>query len=117
LIAGHAIFCRIIIDRKKAEFKLPFCCCVSDWDDVSGQPKSKSPDAQIKLGEIARIQSIINNALNDANRAGKSISSREIKELVTGEGVQHYALLSLVSKVSAMLQRVNCRCGKTFIIS
>ena len=114
---GHAIFCRIIIDRKKAEFKLPFCCCVSDWDDVSGQPKSKSPDAQIKLGEIARIQSIINNALKDANRAGKSISSREIKELVTGEGVQHYALLSLVSKVSAMLQRVNCRCGKTFIIS
>ena len=96
---GHAIFCRIIIDRKKAEFKLPFNCCLIDWDDVSAQPKSKSPDALIKIGEIARIQSIINNALNDANRAGKSISSREIKELVTGGGAQHYTLLSLGDEV------------------
>jgi len=64
---GHAIFCRIIIDRKKAEFKLPFNCCLIDWDDVSAQPKSKSPDALIKIGEIARIQSIINNALNDVD--------------------------------------------------
>jgi hypothetical protein len=71
---GHAIFCRIIIDRKKAEFKLPFHCQACDWDNVSAQPKMKSPDALIKIGEIARIQSIVNNALNDANRAGKSIS-------------------------------------------
>ncbi len=96
---GHAIFCRIIIDRKKAEFKLPFNCFSSDWDDVSAQPKSKSPDGLIKIGEIARIQSIINNALNDANRAGKSISSKEIKELITGEGVRSYTLITLGEEV------------------
>lgn len=92
---GHAIYCRIIVDRKKVEFKLPFYCYLKDWDHVTSLPKSKSPDAQIKIGEIARIQSIVNNALNDANRSGKSISSREIKEYITGERVKHYSLIYL----------------------
>jgi hypothetical protein len=96
---GHAIYCRIIVDRKKVEFKLPFYCCLKDWDHVTSLPKSKSPDAQIKIGEIARIQSIVNNALNDANRSGKSISSREIKEYITGEKVKHYSLIYLGDEV------------------
>jgi hypothetical protein len=89
----------------KAEFKLPFHCCFSDWDDVSGAPKPKSPDALIKLGEIARIQYLINNALNDAHRAGKSISSREIKQYVTGGGEKHYTLLSLGDEVIANYEK------------
>jgi type I restriction enzyme R subunit len=47
-----------------------------------GVPKSRSQDALIKQGEIARIQSVINNALNDANRAGRQITAAEVKALM-----------------------------------
>jgi len=54
-----------------------FDCCKKIGSNLKSPfdcPKRKSPDALMKIGEIARIQSIVNNALNNANRAGKSIS-------------------------------------------
>ena len=92
---GFPIFCRIIIYRKKSEFKIGFYCHSQDWDEVLGIPKSRSQDALIKQGEIARIQSVINNALNDANRAGKQITAAEVKALMTSSVVKRYTLLSL----------------------
>ena len=102
---GFPIFCRIIIDRKKSEFKIGFYCHSQDWDEVLGIPKSRSQDALIKQGEIARIQSVINNALNDANRAGKQITAAEVKALMTSSGVKRYTLLSLGNEVIANYEK------------
>ena len=96
---GHPIFCRIIIDRKKAEFKLPFHCCLSDWDHVSAQPKPRGQDAHLKIAEINRIQSIINNAIHDANRAGKVITCHELKQAVINPGTKRHTLISLGEEV------------------
>jgi integrase len=102
---GYPIFCRIIIARKKAEFKVGYYCHTKDWDDALGMPTPKAQDALIKHGEIARIQSAINNALNDANRADKVLSAADIKSLVTGDGTKRYTLLSLGEEVIANYEK------------
>jgi len=96
---GYRIYCRLIVARKKAEFYTGFQCHYHDWDGKLNQPKPKCPDALIKLGEIGRIQSVVNNTLNDANREGRALSAKDIKEYITGNRTNHYTLLSLGEEV------------------
>ena len=96
---GFSIFCRIIANRKKAEFKIGFNCHPHEWDDKLGIPKAKGNDAHTKLAEINRIQSEVNSIVADANRRNKTLTPSEIKEFINGNGNENHTLLSVGHKL------------------
>jgi len=104
---GFSIFCRIIANRKKAEFKIGFNCYLQDWDEHLCKPKPKGNDALIKLAEINRIQSEVNNIVADANRRNKTLIPSEIKEYIHGNGNENHTLLSVAHKLILQYEKTN----------
>jgi len=96
---GHPIICRITMNRKKVEFKIGFNCQNIDWDEKQQKPKNKSNGYQVTIEAINKINGTVASIVNNANISNKQISSKKIKEIITGKTHEKYTVLNACKEV------------------
>lgn len=79
--AKHPIYCRITVDRKKAEITTKYFAEVKDWDDSKQRTKKNNSINE----ELTSIETEVYAIVKRLEKEKKQISARIIKNCLTGE--------------------------------
>ena len=88
------IYCRITIDRKKAEFYTGQNTSITKWDDSKGRVKG-NPD---KSGILSLIEENIRKYYTQKVMKGEHVSAKECRDHIKGNNDNATGLLQYVSK-------------------
>ena len=77
----HPIYCRITVNRKKAEITTKYFAEVKDWDDSKQRTKKNNNINE----ELTSIETEVYAIVKRLEKEKKQISARIIKDCLTGE--------------------------------